>query len=144
MSETLDKGTPVMITIERHISGFGNPVTDQAAYDASFATFVNGQSLNDLGFTLKKAPGKGQTDQVSGKQQATYIINAKVGDTFTIESLMEVVDRVKADGTSYQMLNGADAVQHQITIEEQHRNAVCLLSASGKLNAGNCKQTFTL
>ncbi len=137
-SSTLAKGTPVTVVIERAIGGFGNPVTDNAFYQASFTTLVNRQTVNDLTFKLQKNPGQGQKDQISGKDKVTHTLQAKVGDTFTVESLMEVVDGVKVDTNLHQTLNGADAVRHSMTLTPAQHNTVCLLSASGKMNAGKC------
>ncbi|MBL1176968.1 hypothetical protein [Pantanalinema sp. GBBB05] len=137
-SQTLAKGTPVKITIERTISGFGNPATENAFYRANFITLFNGQPVKELTFGLTKEPGQEQKDQVSGKDKVVHILQAKVGDTFTVESLMEVKDGVKAGANSHQMLNGADAVQHRIELAAEQSHEACLQSASGQLNSGKC------
>jgi hypothetical protein len=137
-SSTLAIGTPINLIIERNMGGFGGPVTDNAYYKANAQTFIDGKSVADLDFALQKKPGKDQGDEMSGEGDATYFLNLRVGDTVTIESLLEVVDGVKGDSTTHQMLNGADSVEHKITISDQHDEIVCLQSASGKFNSGNC------
>ncbi|MGA7938106.1 MAG: hypothetical protein WCA35_31445, partial [Kovacikia sp.] len=137
-SRTLQQGSPVTVFIERIGSGFGNPVTDNAFYQANFKTFLNGQSLNNLDFNVKKEPGKGQKDQVSGSDKVTFALNTKVGNSFTLESLLEVKDGVMSGADADQKLNGADQVQHRINLAPEQINVVCVQSVSRKFSSGKC------
>jgi hypothetical protein len=138
-SRSLQRGTPVKINLERNISGFGNPVTDYAYYQASSKTFINGKLVGGLDFSLKKDSAVGAKDIISGTDKMTYSFDAKVGDTFTVESIQEVVDGVNGIATSHQMLNGADSVEYKISLADRSKDTACLTSASGKFNAGRCQ-----
>lgn len=137
-SQTLANRVPVKVNIERIIGGFGNPVTDYVYYQANSKTFFNSKLIDDMNFNLKREPGVGQKDQILGKDKIIYTINTKVGDTFTVESLQEVTDGVKANTAGNQTLNGADSVLYKITLADKSSNSVCLKSASGSFKSGNC------
>lgn len=112
-SSTLRPGTPIVIQIQRNISGFGSPATDYAYYNLKSQTVWNGRFLTSLDFTLEKKPGVGEVDKKVGIEKSTISVNAEVGDTIKIESLMVVKDGVVAS-SSPQMLNGADGVEYKI------------------------------
>lgn len=112
-SSTLRPGTPIVIQIQRNISGFGAPATDYAYYNLKSQTVWNGRLLPNLDFTLEKKPGVGELDKKVGNEKSTILVNAEVGDTIKIESLMVVKDGVVAS-SSPQMLNGADGVEYKI------------------------------
>lgn len=138
-SNKLKRGTPVKVNIRREIGGYGNTVTTYAHYDVQNKTFLNGRVIKDLDFALKKDPGFGQKDKISGKDKITYTLITEVGDTFTIESLLEVTDGVKVNTkTKNEALDGADSVLHTITLPNESRTTACLKSASGVFNDGKC------
>lgn len=61
-----------------------------------------------------------------------------MGDTFTIESLQEVTDEIKANAVGKQILNGADSVLYKITLADESSNSACLKSASRTFNSEKC------
>jgi hypothetical protein len=138
-SKTLPSGTPVKVNIERISGGFGNPVTDYAHYEATYQTFIDGKAIADLYLTVAKKPGVGEQDKKTGKPQTTYTINTQVGATFTVESLLEVLEGVNVDAKSYQMLNGSDAIEYKIKLADETKIAACLTSASGTFSSGKCQ-----
>lgn len=83
-------------------------------------------------------PGIGKKDQIFGNDKISYTFSTKVGDTFSIESLQEVLDGVKAHNVENQTLNGADSVLYKITLLDESSNSACLKSASGTFLSGNC------
>jgi hypothetical protein len=138
-SKTLPQGTPVKVNIERISGGFGNPVTDYAYYKASYQTLINGEAIAALNLTVEKKPGIGEKDKILGTPQTTYTFNTQVGATFTVESLLEVLDGVNSDAKNYQTLNGADSVEYKIKLADETKIAACLTSASGTFYSGACQ-----
>jgi hypothetical protein len=135
-SKTLANGTPIKVNLKRTIGGFGNPVTDHAYYHAISKTLLNGQAISELNYALKKQPGVGQKDQSTGKNDSTYVIDTKIGETFTVEALQEVTDGVNSHASAPQKLNGADSVEYEITLENP--SSACLTSSSGTFRTGVC------
>jgi hypothetical protein len=135
-SKTVARGTPVTLTLNRTMGGFGNPATQGAYYNAQSETYIDGVAIIDLAFGLKRYPGEGQKDQATGKDKLDYKIQAKVGQTIRLEGSLAVSDGVKSALKSQQILNGADSVAYTIAIDNPD---ACGQSSSGQMNAGTCK-----
>jgi hypothetical protein len=112
-SSTLRRGTPVVIQVQRNISGFGAPATDFSYYKLKSQTLWNGSFLADLDYTFEKQPGVGELEKKIGNEKSTISINAEVGDSIKIESKTVVKDGV-ISSSSPQVLNGADWVEYNI------------------------------
>jgi hypothetical protein len=135
-SKTLAPGTPVTLTLNRTMGGFGNPATQGAYYNAQSETYIDGTAVADLAFGLKRYPGEGQKDQATGKDKLDYQIQAKIGQTIRLEGVLSVSDGVKSALKSQQILNGADSVAYTIAIDNPE---ACGQSSSGQMDAGTCK-----
>ncbi|WP_041429545.1 hypothetical protein [Synechococcus sp. PCC 7502] len=138
-SSQLPKGTPVKVIVERALGGFGNPVTENAYYQAIAKTYVSQRQISNLDFSVTKKPGTGETDQVSGKDTISYILDTKVGEKFTIESSLQVLDGLKGSNSGNQILNGADSVMYKINLTDEFRKNACLKSASKTFVSGSCQ-----
>jgi hypothetical protein len=137
-SKTLKTGTPIKIIITRTIGGFGNPVTENAYYEAIAKTYINKNEILDLTYSGAKKAGVGETDQILGKDKISYVIETKVGEKLTIESSLKVLDGVKGSSTSNQTLNGADSVSYQIKLADEFITLACLKSTSKIFDSGKC------
>jgi hypothetical protein len=135
-SSRLARGTPVTLTLQRDMGGFGNPVSQGAYYGGQSQTFMNGTAIPDLDFAVKHYPGV-QQDQVSGKDKLAYAIQAKVGQVIRLEGSLSIADGVKSIAKSQQMLNGGDSVIYTVSVSDP---SACVRSSSGQLNAGTCSR----
>jgi hypothetical protein len=134
-SSRLARGAPVTLNVQRNIGGFGNPASQGAYYNGQSQTLMDGNVIADLDFTIKKYPGDGQKDQITGTDKLKYTIQAKVGQVLRLEGSLKVTDGVKSAAKSQQILDGADAATYMVSIDEKD---ACVTSSSGQLNAGNC------
>ncbi len=151
-SDHLPMGTPVTIQLKREMGGFGNPLTDYAHYQVRSTTYINRAAIPDLSFSLAKAtPPKVEPElaqakaiipQVEeeklGEGEWVYSFQAKVGETFTLEALLEVTDGVEGTRLAPQVLNGGDSVQYQIVLDKHSATQACLSSASRIFKSGQC------
>ncbi len=136
-SDRLARGTPVTLTLQRTMGGFGSPLSQGAYYNVKSQTMMNGDAIPDLDYVIKKYPGDGQKDQIIGKDKLGYTIQAKVGQVIRLEGLLSVTDGVKSAPKSQQILNGGDSVMYTVSVSD---SGACVKSSSGQLNAGTCSR----
>jgi hypothetical protein len=136
-SDRLARGTPVTLMLQRDMGGYGNPASQGAYYNVKSQTLMNGAAITDLDFVIKKFPGDGQKDQISGKDKLGYAIQAKVGQVIRLEGSLSVTDGVKSAPKSQQILNGGDSVMYTVSVSD---SSACVKSSSGQLNAGTCSR----
>jgi hypothetical protein len=136
-SDRLARGTPVTLTLQRDMGGYGNPASQGAYYRAQSQTFMNGDVITALDYALFKYPGDGQKDQIIGKDKLGYAIQAKVGQVIRLEGSLSVTDGVKSAPKSQQILNGGDSVMYTVSVSD---SGACVRSSSGQLNAGTCSR----
>jgi hypothetical protein len=134
-SSRLKRGTPITLNIQRNMGGFGNPASQGAYYNGLSQTFMDGTVVEDLNFSIKKYPGDGQKDQITGTDKLKYTIQAKVGQVLRLEGSLSVTDGVKSAAKSQQILDGADSATYTVSIESKD---ACITSGSGQLDAGTC------
>ncbi len=138
-STTLSAGTPIRIEIKRSVGGAGQ-VSDFSFYSVSTETYFNKNKLVDLNYSIAKAPGG--TDVIIGDAVETRTIQARVGEIFTIESLLSIVDGLEAKANSSEYLTGAfDSVGYEIRLDPNSAasSQACLRSFSGTYRSGDCR-----
>jgi hypothetical protein len=137
-SRTLARGTPVRVEITRTVGGAGS-ASDFAFYWVATETYYNRDKLVGLNYTIARAPGG--ADVIVGDAVETQTIRARVGDVFTIESLLSIIDGVEGKANSSQFLTGAfDSVGYEIRLDPSAASTAqaCLKSFSGTYISGNC------
>jgi hypothetical protein len=135
-SGTLPVGSNVQVQIKRIIGGSGD-ASIFSFYDVNSETYINGNKVIDLNYKLSKAPDGPNVE--TGNIQESFLLTAKVGQSFNIESLLEVIDGVAARRNSAHFLTGAsDSVTHEVTLSATSNQTACLRSASRMFGSGNC------
>jgi membrane-associated protease RseP (regulator of RpoE activity) len=137
-SRTLAPGTPVSIQIQRSVGGAGQ-ASDFAFYWVATETYHNRNKLVDLNYTIARAPGG--ADVIVGDAVETQTIQARVGESFTIESLLSILDGVEGKAGTRQFLTEAfDSVGYEIRLDPGSASSTqaCLRSISGTFVSGRC------
>lgn len=137
-SRTLTRGTPVSVNITRTVGGAGS-ASDFAFYWVATETYHNRDKLVDLNYTIARAPGG--ADVIVGDAVETQTVRARVGDVFTIESVLSIVDGVEGRANSSQFLTGAfDSLGYEVKLDPGAASTTqaCLKSFSGTYMSGNC------
>ncbi len=137
-SRTLALGTPVRVEIKRSVGGAGQ-ASDFAFYWVATETYHNRNKLVDLNYTIARAPGG--ADVIVGDAVETRTIQAKVGETFTIESLLSILDGIEGKaGTSQFLTEAFDSLGYEIRLDPASASSTqaCLRSSSGSFVSGLC------
>jgi hypothetical protein len=137
-SRTLAPGTTVKVEIKRTVGGAGQ-ASDFAFYWVAAETYHNRNKLTDLNYTIARAPGG--TDVIIGDAVETRTIQARVGESFTIEGLLSILDGVEGKAGTRQFLTEAfDSLGYEIRIDPTSAASAqaCLRSLSGTFVSGRC------
>ncbi len=135
-SGTLPVGSNIQVQIKRTIGGSGD-ASNFSFYDVNSETYLNGNKVVSLNYKLSKAPDGPNVE--TGNVQESFLLTAKVGQSFNVESLLEVIDGVAARNNSTHFLTGAsDSVTHEVTLSATSSQTACLRSASKMFGSGNC------
>jgi hypothetical protein len=137
-SRTLALGTPVRVDIKRSVGGAGQ-ASDFAFYWVATETYHNRNKLTDMNYLIARAPGG--TDVVIGDAVESRTIQVRIGEAFTIEGMLSILDGVEGKaGTSQFLTDAFDSLGYEIRLDPTSASSMqaCLRSFSGSFVSGSC------